>query len=224
MSIPLGDLVEQEIGNRYNQGAGNQTIAQQLQLVSCNGKGKSAWPIDPMSPVNCLYATTTNDCQMQLQRTLQLQLQHKRVSIEAESVDGKCLAFVCLARELYTYIYICISMHILYISTDRLILGVQCGSCLHYTTTPINTYMNICTIYLTRGICVPVFPSCLIKWNGKLPAVCSGRKVAISAIDLYKCLMIGPRVKCIDWDKFMLSPGLWGEKGMSGQSGMGFSL
>jgi len=132
MSIPLGDLVEQEIGNRYNQGAGNQTIAQQLQLVSCNGKGKSAWPIDPMSPVNCLYATTTNDCQMQLQRTLQLQLQHKRVSIEAESVDGKCLAFVCLARELYTYIYICISMHILYISTDRLILGVQCGSCLHY--------------------------------------------------------------------------------------------
>jgi len=122
MSIPLGDLVEQEIGNRYNQGAGNQTIAQQLQLVSCNGKGKSAWPIDPMSPVNCLYATTTNDCQMQLQRTLQLQLQHKRVSIEAESVDGKCLAFVCLARELYTYIYICISMHILYISTDRLIL------------------------------------------------------------------------------------------------------
>jgi len=63
---------------------------------------------------------------------LQLQLQHKRVSIEAESVDGKCLAFVCLARELYTYIYINISMHILYISTDRLILGVQCGSCLHY--------------------------------------------------------------------------------------------
>jgi len=30
MSIPLGDLVEQEIGNRYNQGAGNQTIAQEL--------------------------------------------------------------------------------------------------------------------------------------------------------------------------------------------------
>jgi len=84
----------------------------------------------------------------------------------------------------------------------------------------MNTYMNIC-IYLARGICVPVFPSCLIKWNGKLPAVCSGRKVAISAIDLYKCLMIGPRVKCIDWDKFMLSPGLWGEKGMSGSLGWG---
>lgn len=25
-----------------------------------------------------------------------------------------------------------------------------------------------------------------------------------------------PQVKCIDWDKLMLSPGLWGENGMSG--------